>query len=82
MARQFHNNWACTRIRDLIYQDGANVDEVADALSTHPRFRAIIQKAIDRKDDLDFEPGMPGGDLAERVVSELSDALVAVDSDD
>ena len=79
VARVFHSNWACTSIRDLILEQKTDAREVADVLSSHPRFLATIQSVIDQLDDPGSDPNQTVGDPAEAVIAELSESLVAVD---
>ena len=75
MARSFSNNWACEAISDLMRQDQTDAKEVAEVLSTQPRFLAAIQEVIDYREDPDYNPDQPGGAPAEAVVGNLIDAL-------
>lgn len=71
MATPYGQNWACKALRRKI-DANASAQEVADALTSHPRLLAIIQEALDNPP----EPGSFGGDQAESIVGSLSMALV------
>ncbi len=82
MAQQFHSNWACSRIRKKLREDNPSAQDVAELLSSHPKFLAIIQEVIDERNAPDYDPDMPGNDSAEHVVQGLSQSLVWYDGKD
>jgi hypothetical protein len=76
MAQPFYTNWACSRIRKKLFEKNPSAEDVANLLVSHPKFVAIIQEEIDRRNEPDYDPEMPGNDPAEHIVQALSDALV------
>ena len=71
MARPFHGNWAYKAIEEHV-KPGGSRQAITDALTSHPRFQAVIQNVLDNYPP---DPIPPGGDPAEAIIGDLSSAL-------
>ena len=70
MAREFTTNWACSAVRDAMRRGNPSAAQIADYLAKQPAFHRAIQDVLDNPSPR----GVPGGDPAEQMVSNISEA--------